>query len=171
MSSDERVEPLREAMTMVLYLSLVLLATLTALPTDSEGGAGGQEASGVHGIGLVALIWGTSLGLALAHWFSFRLTARAVGGGYVSETDVKIGVAQMGGAVLVAVLCTIPVFVVGEGNDVKVTLWVPALIVGIAGYFVSRASGRTRTQSLILGGVVMVMGFAVAAVKNILLGH
>ena len=37
MSSDERVEPLREAMTMVLYLSIVLLATLTALPADSEG--------------------------------------------------------------------------------------------------------------------------------------
>ena len=109
--------------------------------------------------------------MALAHWFSFRLTARAFGGGDLSEGDVKIALAQMGGAALVAVLCTIPVFVVGEGNDVKVTSWVPALIVGIAGYFVSRASGRARTQSLILAGVVMVMGFAVAAVKNFLLGH
>jgi hypothetical protein len=156
-------------MTMVLYVSIVLLATLTALPSDSEGHGGGH--SGVHGIGLVALIWGTSVGLALAHWFSFRLTARAFGGGEVSERDVKIGLAQMGGAVLVALLCTIPVLVAGERNDVRVTSWVPALIVGFAGYVVSRASGRARTQSLIVGGVVMVMGFAVAAVKNFLLGH
>ena len=54
---------------------------------------------------------------------------------------MKIGIAQIGGAVLVAVLCTIPVFVVGEENDVQVTSWVPAVIVGLAGYSVSRVSG------------------------------
>ena len=171
MNHKERVEPLREAMTMVLYLSIVLLATLTALPSDSQGGRDGHGGSGIHGISLIALIWGTALGLALAHWFSFRLTARAFGGGEVSERDVRVGLAQMAGAVLVALLCTIPVLVVGEDNDIRVTSWVPALIVGIAGYVVSRTSGRSRTQSLIVGGVVMVMGFAVAAVKNFLLGH
>lgn len=154
-------------MTMVLYLSIVLLATLTALPTHTESQAG----AGVHGLGLVGLIWGTTIGLALAHWFAFRLTAKAFGGGRVSESDLKVGLAQMAGAASVALLCTIPVLLVGEADDVQVAAWVPAIIVAIAGFFVARASGRTQTQSLIYGVVAMVLGLTVAAVKNFLLGH
>jgi hypothetical protein len=155
---------------MVLYLSIVLLATLTALPTGEEGGDG-HGASGVHGLGLIGVIWGTAIGLALAHWFSFRLTARAFGGGTVSDRDVQIGFAQIGAAVLVAGCCTIPVLLIGDSDEIQVTSWVPALIVGLAGYGVSRSSGRKRVQSLILGGVVMLLGLTVAAVKNFLLGH
>jgi len=171
LSSEVRVEALREAMTMMLYLSIVLLATLTALPSGTDGGAEGQGATGVHGLGLVGLIWGTTVGLALAHWFSFRLTARAFGGGNLSDRDALVGFAQLGGAVLVAGFCTIPVLVVGDSDEIRVTSWVPALIVGVAGYVVARISGRMRIQSLTLGGVAMLLGLTVAAVKNFLLGH
>lgn len=166
---SDRVDALREAMTMTLYLSIVLLATLTALPSGAEAADGHGE--GVHGVGLLGLIWGTTIGLALAHWFAFRLTARAFGGGNVSDKDVQVGLAQLAGAAFVAVLCTIPVVVVGDANEVQVTTFVPALLVGIAGYFVAQVSGRTRTQSLILGVVVMALGLTVAAVKNFLIGH
>lgn len=67
---------------------------------------------------------------------------------------------------------------VGSGREMfavdargQVTRFVPALIVGVAGYFVAQASGRTRTQSLILGVLVMIVGSTVAAVKNFLVGH
>ena len=166
-----RIDALREAMTMVLYLSIVLLATLAALPSGMESGGDGHGGGGVHGLGLVSLIWGTTLGLALAHLFAFRLTARAFGGGEISEADVRIGIAQLAGAALVAVLCTIPVLALGDSNEVQVTTLVPALIIGIAGYFVARGTGRTKSQSLILGGVVMLLGLTVAAVKNFLVGH
>ncbi len=156
---------------MVLYLSIVLLATLTALPSGSEIGADSHGSGGVHGPGLIGLIWGTALGLTLAHWFAFRLTARAFGGGEVSDRDLQVGLAQIGGAVLVALLCTVPVLLLGDADEVRVTTWVPALIVGLAGYFVASAAGRTKTQSLILAGVVMLLGLTVAAVKNFLIGH
>lgn len=127
---------------MTLYVSIVLLATLTALPSGEEGA--GDHGEGVHGVG---------------------------GGGNVSEQDVQVGLAQLAGAAFVAVLCTIPVVVVGDADEVQVTTFVPALLVGIAGYVVARVSGRTKTQSLILGGVVVVVGLTVASVKNFLVGH
>jgi hypothetical protein len=157
-------------MTMVLYLSIVLLATLAALPTGTDSGDG-HGTSGVHGVQLLGLIWGTTLGLALAHWFAFRLTARAFSGGKVGEKDVLIGLAQLGGAALVAALCTIPVVFVGDDSEVQVTAFVPALIVGFAGYGIARAANRSRTQALIMGGIAIALGVAVAAVKNFLLGH
>lgn len=158
-------------MTMVLYLSIVLLATLAALPSGADSAGDGHGSGGVHGLGLLGLIWGTTIGLALAHWFAFRLTARAFSGGKVSEKDVRVGMAQMAGAASVAVLCTIPILLIGDSKEVQVTTFVPALVVGIAGYFVARAGGRTKTQSLILAGVVMLLGLTVAAVKNFLVGH
>jgi len=168
---DDRIDALREAMTMVLYLSIVLLATLATLPSGVDSAGDGHGAGGVHGLGLVGLIWGTTIGLALAHWFAFRLTARAFSAGKVSDKDVRVGLAQMAGAASVAVLCTIPVLVIGDAGEVQVTAFVPAVIVGVAGYFVARGAGRTKTQSLIVAAVVMLLGLTVAAVKNFLIGH
>jgi hypothetical protein len=158
-------------MTMVLYLSVVLLAALVALPTGSESQEGGHDGGGVHGLGLVGLVWGTTIGLALAHWFAFRLSARAFGGGRVSERDLTVGLTQMAGAVSVASLCTIPALMFGDADDVQATAWVLAVIVGGAGYFVARVAGRTRAQSVARSVVVMALGLTVAAVKNFLLGH
>jgi hypothetical protein len=169
-SESHREEALREAMTMVLYLSIVMLATLTALPSGTDAGDG-HGVSGVHGAQLLGLIWGTTIGLALAHWFAFRLTARAFGGGKVGEGDLRIALGGLAGAALVAVLCTIPVVLVGDESEVKVTAFVPALIVGFAGYGIARAADRPKHQALIMGGIAIVLGLAVAAVKNFLLGH
>ncbi len=155
---------------MALYVSIVLLAAFTALPSGEEG-ADGHVEGGVHGIALVGLIWGTTLGLAVAHWFAFRLSAGVYGGGQASRQDVRIGIAQIAGAVIVAALCTIPVLVVSDASDIAATSFVPALIIGAAGFAVARASGRSRGQSMIIGGVVLVLGLAVAGVKNFLLGH
>ncbi len=166
-----RVDALREAMTMVLYLSIVLLATLAALPSGAEAPADGHGGGGIHGVQLVGLIWGTAIGLALAHWFAFRLTARAFSGGKPTEDDFYVGLAQLAGAALVAALCTIPVLLIGDANEVRATTFVPGVIVGIAGYFTARAGGRTKTQALVLGGIVLLLGLAVAAVKNFLVGH
>ena len=121
--SAHKTEVLREATTMVLYLSIVLLATFTALP--------GKSGVGVRGAGLVALIWGTALGLTLAHWFAFRLAARAFSSGEVSRTDVQIGMAQVAAAFAVALLCTIPVLMFGDDDEIQMATWVPALIVGL----------------------------------------
>ena len=169
-SASYREEALREAMTMVLYLSIVMLATLTALPSGTDAGDG-HGVSGVHGTQLLGLIWGTTIGLALAHWFAFRLTARTFGGGKVGEGDLQIALGGLAGAALVALLCTIPVVLVGDESEVKVTAFVPALIVVFAGYGIARAADRPKHQALIMGGIAIALGLAVAAVKNFLLGH
>jgi len=80
-------------MTMVLYLSIVLLATLAALPSGIDGSGEGHGTGGVHGLDLVWLIWGTTIGLALAHWFAFRLTVRAFSGENPTQSDLYVGIA------------------------------------------------------------------------------
>jgi hypothetical protein len=63
------VELRKEAYTMALYVAICLLAAFTALPGTSTH---------AH---LTRIIWGATVGLAVAHWFAFRVSARLVGAG------------------------------------------------------------------------------------------
>lgn len=148
---------------MMLYVAIVLMATLTALPSDPE--------EGPHGVALIGLIWGETIGLALAHWFAFRLTARGFSGGGITKEDAAIAAAQIAGAAATAALCSIPVILFDDDADVQFTILVPALIVGGAGYLASREAGRSSGRSLVLGAVVMALGFGLAIVKSWLAGH
>jgi hypothetical protein len=59
---------------MGLYITISLLAVLAAKP---------------HGIAtpaVLTLIWGTTLGLILAHWLAFQLTARLFTGSTLPRT-------------------------------------------------------------------------------------
>ena len=53
---------------MALYVAICLMASLIAIP----------EIAAEH-TNVMGLIWGVTLGLALAHWFAFRVSARMVG--------------------------------------------------------------------------------------------
>ena len=77
---------------MALYVAICLLASLIVIPE-----------SGVEHTHVMGLIWGITLGLALAHWFAFRLSARMVGAGTVRSSDVELAGAQLLGAAGVAV--------------------------------------------------------------------
>lgn len=156
---------------MVLYVSIVLLATLAALPAGGSDDDGAHGSSGVHGGALLGLIWGTTLGLALAHWFAFRVTARGFGGGHATRQDGAEALAQLGGATAVAVLCSLPVLLLPDDREVAVAAWVPAVVVGVGAYLASRVGGRSPRLALALGLVALVVGLAVAAVKNALAGH
>src|SRR5512135_2757479 len=87
---EEVVELRKEAYTMALYVAICLLAALVALP---------KTGAHAHAIGIV---WGVTIGLAVAHWFAFRVSARMVGAGSVRPHDVKLAGAQLGGAAAVA---------------------------------------------------------------------
>lgn len=161
----------RECITMVLYVSIVLLATLAALPSGDSGAAAVHDDDGVHGLALGGLIWGTTVGLAMAHWFAFHMTALGFGRGKASREDLKGGVAQLAGAAFVALLATIPLLVFDDDLDVQASTFVPAVLIGLAGYLAYRAAGRSRAQALARGAVVLTIGLAVASMKNILGGH
>src|SRR5262249_24383311 len=92
-TSDARAEIFREAVTMILYVSVVEIAELASLP---EGHFAHGRVTGAVGAGLAEIVWGTAVGLALAHWFAFRLAAPAFRGERPTRLDTYIGLAQVG---------------------------------------------------------------------------
>jgi hypothetical protein len=155
---------LHEGTVMVLYVSIVLLATLVALPEDFGD-------TGNAALELIALEWGTAIGLALAHWFAFSVAGALLAGGLPTREDLQIIGAQLAGAVLVAVATTVPILVVGSDSDVTAAAFAPALILGFAGYRVARSSGRSVFPAVFSGVIVLVVGLTVAVIKALLSGH
>ena len=80
------------------------------------------------------LIWGTTLGLAIAHWFAFQVSARMVAGGAVRSHDVWVVIAQLLGAVAVGVLASIPILVFPASVELDV------VVIVLAGFLASSAT-------------------------------
>lgn len=149
----------KEAYTMALYVAICLLAALLAVPEDTAH-------TRVTGI-----IWGVTVGLAAAHWFAFRVSARLVGAGTIRSPDVRLAGAQLLGAVVVAVLASVPVVLLPSSMELGVTtLWLAAFI-ALAGFAVARAGGATRARASVHALSVLVVGIAIAELKNVLAGH
>jgi hypothetical protein len=165
---DHRVELLREATTMILYVSVVEIAELAALPeTHFSNG----RVTGAVGGQLLAIVWGTAVGLALAHWFAFRLAAPAFRGEHPSYLDTQIGLVQLAGAVLVAALSSVPPLVFSGVRAQETTGDVPALLVGVLGYLIARHSGSSRVAAVAYGATGCAIGVVVALIKSALAVH
>lgn len=162
----EREELLREALVMVLYISIALLGALVALPDDDL-----PDEPGPHGWSLAGLIWGTAIGLALAHWFAFDVVARGLARGRRRLADVELGAVQLVAAAVVAFLATLPILFANDRSDQEAATWVPTIIVGVAGFFVARRAGRGRARSVVTGTGIALVGIAVAVIKIELVGH
>lgn len=150
----------KEAVTMSLYVAICLLAALTAV---------GDEV--VDREGVVEIVWGSTLGLALAHWFAFQISARLAGSGSVARHDAQGAFAQLVGAGTVAMLVTVPVLVLQRPAAFAIARLVLAVFIGGVGYLVARSSGGSRPRALLYGVSVLVLALAVALVKNLLIGH
>jgi hypothetical protein len=163
-----RGEVLREAVTMVLYVSVVEIAELAALPEDHFANG---HATGPVGTQLLAIIWGTAVGLAIAHWFAFRLAAPAFRGDRVTRHDTIIGLAQVGGAMFVALVSSVPVLLLSDVRAQEMTGDVPAIVIGVVGYAVARSTGRSRAAAVFYGLTALALGVLVALVKTKLAAH
>jgi hypothetical protein len=153
-------EPLREAITMALYVAICLLAALTAV-TDTGG-------SHPRALGL---IWGTTVGLALAHWFAFRLSANLTTRGHRTEHDVAVAAAQLAGAAVVAAMASVPILLFPASSELDVVRLELATILGLTGYLIARRNGAGALRSIVFGAGILVAGLAIAVVKNHLAGH
>lgn len=91
----------RDALEMGLYLSLVLVALIVGLERSLNDG------------GELLIIWGSSIGLTLAHVFAFRVAYVYQYGAAVSQGWLSIG-AMFTAAFGVALLATIPL---GSSGD------------------------------------------------------
>ena len=165
---EGRVEALREAATMVLYVSVVEIAEFAALP---EGHFVHGRVTGPVGGQLLAIVWGTAVGLALAHWFAFRVAAPGFRGDSPTSHDVRIGLVQLGGAALVAAVSSLPVLLFSDVRAQETIGDVPAIIIGVIGYLVARATGKARLPSVFYGLTALALGIVVALVKSALAAH
>ncbi len=166
--AEHRAEVLREAATMVLYVSVVEIAELATLP---EGHFAHGRVTGPVGAQLLAIVWGTAVGLAIAHWFAFRIAAPGFRGDRPTRHDTNIGLAQLAGAVLVAAISSIPVLLLSDVRAQETIGDVPALIIGVIGYLVARATGKGRLPSVFYGLTALALGIVVALVKSALAAH
>lgn len=144
---------------MALYVAICLLAAFAALP---EAGAH------TH---VIAIIWGVTIGLAVAHWFAFRVSARMVGAGSVRPHDVESAGAQLAGAAGVALLASVPVLVFPQSVELELVELVLAAFIALVGFTVARGGGASRARALVYGLLVLVVAVAIALVKNGLAGH
>jgi hypothetical protein len=158
----------REATTMVLYLSIVLLAQFAALPTGDDPD---EPVHGPVGWELVAIVWGTTIGLVLAHTIAFRIATHGLSGGRLLRADRMELLVELAGAAFVATLTSIPVLVFGDSTEQQAIPFVLVLIIGGTGYLVERENGRSRTAAVIFGTIALVIALAVAVVKNALAYH
>jgi hypothetical protein len=153
---------------MILYVSIVEIAELAALP---ESHLAFGRVTGPVGASLLAIIWGTAIGLALAHWFAFGLAAPAFRGEHPSYHNTQIGLAQLAGAVLVAALSSLPSLLFSDVRAQETTGDVPALLVGVVAYLVARHTGSSRLASAFYGATALALGVSVALVKSLLAAH
>ncbi len=159
--SEHRLELRKEAWVMALYVSVCLLAALSAA----------AEHAGDGHVRALGLIWGTTIGLTLAHVFAFRVSARLVAAGEIRPEDRRTVVSQLVGATMVAVIATVPVLLLPATAELDVVRWELALFIALVGYVVAKSSGAGRTRSLVYGAALLVTAVAIALAKNVLSGH
>lgn len=156
----ERTEVWREGVTMALYISLSLLAVMTALPSpEAEGGS------------RLALTVGlTAVGLVLAHQVAFRMSSRLVTPGSTLEPiAARVQRAQLLGGGAVTLLAVLPVLLFGA-SAYRWSLALLLLFVMVVGYLVARSAPHSRLRSLVYVVGVAVVVVAVLVVKS-LAGH
>ncbi|MGB9375260.1 MAG: hypothetical protein WCA82_14015 [Jiangellales bacterium] len=159
MSTDLEVEgrlAAREFFASALYMALVLLAVLVAVPTERLPP---DDA-------VVALLIGSAIGLTLAHWLAFRLAAHLIDeGGFAAESAAREAAAQISGGLAVAGLASVP-FVLLDGEAALTgALVVLAALPALTGIAIARLRGRSWLASLITAAVVLVVALLIVAVK------
>lgn len=146
---------------MALYVSVCLLAALTAV----------SESASTGHVAVLGLAWGTTVGLALAHLFAFRLSARLVGSGRIGAHDSRISLAQLVGAAFVGVITTVPIVLMPPTSELDAARLLLAGFIGLVGYHVARSNDASRARSSVYAGSVLATGLAIALLKNVLSGH
>ena len=144
----------REGITMALYVAIVLLAALTATPDH-----GGTKRA-------AAIIWGTTLGLVVAHWFAFSVSERLVAGEAPEPGHERVLGVQLRAAAAVAGVASIGVLLFPSDVEQDVARVLTAGMIGVIVYVQARRAGAERGRSLRGAVVALLLGLAVSAIKH-----
>lgn len=153
-------EAVREAVTMVLYVCIVLAAEFVAGSDDVQSERFALE-----------VIWGTVIGLALAHVFAFNLAARLLIGGRLSPEVRTAAWAQLLAAAALAFLVTIPFVLFSLRPALRIDAFLVAGLIGVAAYAGSLGSGVSWKRSLVHGLIALAIALAVVSIKVGLSSH
>jgi hypothetical protein len=149
---------MRESLTMGLYITISLLAVLSTKPH------GGTTAA------VLALIWGTTLGLILAHWVAFQLTARLFAGSRLPSHDRITMVGQAVAALGVAGLASVPLLLQASAGP-ALSRGVLAGLIGLFAFGAARRHGGSGGRATAYALVVVTIALAVAVAKYLLTGY
>jgi hypothetical protein len=130
-----------------------------------------SESASTGHVSVLGLAWGTTVGLALAHLFAFRLSARLVGSGTIGAHDSRISLAQLVGAAFVGVIATVPIVLMPPTSELDAARLLLAVFIGLVGYRVARSNDASRARSFVYAGSVLAIGVVIALLKNVLSGH
>ena len=145
---------------MALYVGVVLAAEFVAV-----------EEHAVDESSTVAVIWGTAIGVALAHVFAFNLAARLLAGGSNTPHTRRAVWAQLATAAAVASVVTVPFFFLPLGPALDAAGFLLAALIGVTSFLASRAAGASRIRSLVDGLIALAVAMAVVSVKVGLSDH
>lgn len=156
---EPRVELLREAVTMALYISLSLIAVLVAVPS--------AEATSDPTLAFTLAV--TAVGLILAHQIAFRISTRLVSHGQIDSLGSGLLQAQIAGGVVAAVVAVLPILLF-DSTGLLVSVIALLALVCVVGYLAARSVPVSRVRALAyVGGVVVVV--AILLVVKSLVGH
>jgi hypothetical protein len=142
----------REVTTVAFYVSVTLAAELAAASSD--------ESKTV----LVGALWGTAIGLALAHWYAQTITA-AIARGSFHRSDAASGLREVGAAVGVALVLTVPFLLFPTSAALALSRWGVVVGTSLISLALARAAGAGWSRALVEALVVFAIGSAVIETK------
>lgn len=146
----------REFFAAALYMALVLLAALVALPVERLPD---DEA-------LILTLVGTAIGLILAHWLAFRLAAHLTEeGGVWAGSAAQEAAAQIAGGMTVALVASAPFVVLDGAEALRISLLLLSAMPAATGMAIARLRGRSWLTTAIASGVVFVAAVAIVEIK------
>ena len=142
---------------MSLYLAIVLLAVHLGLGGDRQAGDD------------LGVIWGTSLGLGLAHVFAFSVTTLLVSGGTPSDEDRETFRAIALAVLATAALASAPYVFLSDADDASsasaLVLW---SMIGITVFGKARTEGAEPRRALVSTAITLVVATVVVVTKFVL---
>lgn len=151
----------REFLASALYVAIVLLTALVALPKDRLP----------SDVSVVGTLFGTSVGLILAHFVAFRFAAHfTADSGIAPPPVIQEAGAGLAGGLLVAALAAIPYALWDDLDALLATLISLAFLPALMGMAIARLRGRSWARSLLAAAIALVIAFVVVLIKYEL-GH